>query len=95
MTITTTSYFGGCPYCGGCDGYYNLEREHWLVCDQCRTAWCYGANIFNSWRQEDEAQWTRNEAALAGYVAVTPIFPEEPLKEPTEVSIPLRQAPLQ
>jgi hypothetical protein len=75
MTVTTTNYFGGCPTCGGCDGYLNLRRDHWMVCHACKTRWVIGANLFSSWRDETEADWERNYLLLSGYRQVKPIRP--------------------
>jgi len=29
--------FGGCPRCGGNDGFLNLGSDHWFVCGVRRT----------------------------------------------------------
>jgi len=41
------NYFGGCPECGGTHGYLNVNRNHWFVCDDHKTAWFIGSNIFS------------------------------------------------
>ena len=74
--ITTDEYFGGCPHCGGCDRYMNVERDHWCVCDGHKTKWCIGSNLFSSWRDESEDVWRENEYRLANYMMVKPIYPE-------------------
>jgi hypothetical protein len=51
-----TGYFGLCPTCHKTDGYLNVGRSHWFVCDEHRTKWCAGANLFSSWREETEAE---------------------------------------
>ena len=48
--ITTDEYFGGCPECGKNDGYLNVGKDHVFICDEHKTAWCAGANLFSSWQ---------------------------------------------
>ena len=45
-------YWGGCPQCGGNDGYVNVYKRHWFVCDAHKTMWCIGDNLFSSCRHE-------------------------------------------
>lgn len=74
--ITTDEYFGGCPECGKCDGFLNLGRDHWAICSEHRTRWCFGSNLLSSWRNETEEDWQRNKDKLADYQKVEPIHPE-------------------
>ena len=74
--ITTDEYFGGCPECGDSSGYLNVGRDHWAVCDEHRTAWNFGANLFSSWHEETENDWRRNEAKLKTYRVVEPVRPD-------------------
>ena len=67
IPFPTIDYFGGCPKCGQHNGYLNVEREHWFYCERHRTKWCFGENVFSSWRYEDEATWRRNAHKLAAY----------------------------
>ena len=69
----TGEYFGGCPHCGQTDGYVNVGREHWFVCDRHKTKWHVGSNLFSCWRHEDEETWRRNEYLLQNYMTVDPI----------------------
>ena len=71
--VTTTHRFGGCPECGDQDGYVNVGRSHWIVCDPHRTKWWVGENLFSSWRDEDEETWRKNKVMLAGYREVEPV----------------------
>ena len=71
--ITTDAYFGGCPYCGANDGYMNVERDHWCVCDKHKTKWRIGSNLFSDWKDEDENVWMKNEYRLANYMKVEPV----------------------
>ncbi len=56
MKTQTQHYFGGCPECGGQDGYTNVGRSHWVFCKAHRTMWCIGWNLFSSWQYETEAE---------------------------------------
>jgi hypothetical protein len=56
MSKTYDNYFGGCPNCGGSDGYANIRRGHWFYCRDHQTRWCIGTNLFSSWRDETEAE---------------------------------------
>ncbi len=58
------------------DGYINLGRNHWFICDEHRTKWSIGSNLFSSWREETEEDWRRNEYKYAEYVQVKPVYPE-------------------
>ena len=73
--VTTEAYFGGCPYCGANDGHVNVEREHWCVCNRHKTKWRIGSNLFSGWKDEGEAEWTRNEYRLENFMEVEPIRP--------------------
>lgn len=76
MIVTTTEYFGGCPQCGQTDGCFNIEREHWFKCDTHKTCWSIGANLFSSWREETDADWSRNRVKHESYRTVEPVHPE-------------------
>ncbi len=80
--ITTDEYFGGCPKCGKTDGYVNVGRNHWNLCDEHKTKWPIGANLFSSWKEETEAHWRRNANLLEGYTQVEPISADPKLFEP-------------
>lgn len=67
-------FFGGCPVCGKNDGYLNVGRCHWFMCDEHKTKWLRGANLFSSWRHETEADWEKNHERIKGYKEVTPRF---------------------
>jgi hypothetical protein len=57
--VTTTEYFGGCPTCGGNDGYRNLGREHWFFCAEHKVKWYVGSSLFSGWREETVEDRTR------------------------------------
>ena len=65
-------YFGGCPECGGTHGFANIGPDHWFTCDDHKTKWWAGSNLFSGWREQDEETWHRNEAKLAAYAVVSP-----------------------
>ena len=68
-------YFGGCPKCGRDDGYLNVGRCHWFVCDEHKTTWCVGSNLFSSWREQSEEVWEENARRLSEYIEVEPLLP--------------------
>jgi hypothetical protein len=72
-TTTVEHYFGGCPECGGNDGYLNIRSTHICVCDAHLTCWQIGANLFSCWHEENEAIWAKNEAKLNAYRVVDPL----------------------
>lgn len=68
-------HFGGCPECGGYDDVLNIGRDHWFLCSKHKTKWCFGSNIFSSWRDEDERVWRANWQRLEEYREVRPVYP--------------------
>jgi hypothetical protein len=72
-------YFGWCPHCRNNDGYLNVGRSHWFVCDEHKTKWCIGANLFSSWRDETEEEQRHlyYERGIDKYQEVEPVFPPE------------------
>jgi hypothetical protein len=74
--VKTSHYFGGCPQCGETDGFVNVGRAHWFTCDEHRTAWCIGSNLFSGWREETDEIWDKNAEKLKGYTVVEPIYPD-------------------
>lgn len=69
-------HFGGCPKCGGDDGYLNVGRGHWFVCRRHKVRWFVGANLFSNWRHEEDWEWEENEKELEGYEEVEPLMPQ-------------------
>jgi hypothetical protein len=65
-------YFGGCPSCHKTDGYVNIGRVHWFVCDAHRTRWSAGSNLFSCWRDETEEIWQKNHERFGPYREVEP-----------------------
>ena len=68
-------YFGRCPECQHTDGYYNLGREHWFVCDEHETRWLAGENLFSSWRSQSAAKQEKDFDKVWGkYREVEPVY---------------------
>lgn len=69
-------HFGVCPECGKNDGYVNVNRAHFFVCDTHKVFWSAGGNLFSSWRDQTEADWQHNANLLDGYREVQPKHPK-------------------
>ena len=67
-------FAGHCPYCGGNDGYFNVERDHYFYCLLCRCMWLRGSNLFSSWRDEDRDIWNRNATRFNSFEFVEPVL---------------------
>jgi len=65
---------GGCPECGGNDGYINIEREHFGLCQKHKFRWWIGSNVFSGWREENERIWRENEKRLTDFRLCEPVF---------------------
>jgi hypothetical protein len=66
-------HFGVCPVCGQNDGFLNVRRAHWFVCNAHRLRWCAGENLFSCWRRETTAMWREAWEKIREYREVTPI----------------------
>ena len=66
--------FGVCPTCRAHNGYLNIRRNHWFVCEVHRTTWFAGANIFFCWKDEDCVTWLRNQEKLRSFSIVEPAY---------------------
>lgn len=73
--------FGNCPECGGNDGYRNVYKQHFFYCNEHRTVWPAGINLFSSWRDESEGTWRENYDHLKDYRIVDPQANGETLGE--------------
>lgn len=80
--------FGGCPVCGGNDGFLNVGRAHWFMCNKHKTKWCVGDNWFRCWRLETEDIWRDNLKLLTDYREVPFVSSERPKAEREEAAIP-------
>ena len=67
---------GGCPHCGRNDGWLNVGRDEWVVCNRHQVKWFMGSNLFSDWRHETEEDWLRNRYKLDRYMTVEPVIPE-------------------
>jgi hypothetical protein len=78
---TTDDYFGLCPRCRRNNGYFNAGRNHWFYCDEHRTKWWGGSNVFSSWRHETEGDQRAHYDAkgFGTYERVAPYY--HPLSE--------------
>ena len=72
--IVVDDYFGGCPECGKNDGHLNIYRDHYFVCHAHKKRWSPGSNLFSSWKDETEAEWSVNATLLDGYDEVEPLM---------------------
>ena len=69
---------GGCPHCGQTNGYVNTRGgDHWGVCDQHKTRWYIGFNLFSSWQDETEEERTKSAELLSQYREVEAVMPEQ------------------
>jgi hypothetical protein len=50
------AHFGGCPQCGDNDGFINVGSSHWMLCKAHKVKWFVGANLFDSWKHQNEAE---------------------------------------
>jgi hypothetical protein len=69
-------YFGVCPHCHKNDGFINISRSHWFLCDEHKVKWCVGSNLFSSWRNETEDEQRRayDQRGVGNYAEVRPYF---------------------
>jgi hypothetical protein len=65
-------YWGLCPECHRTDGCLNIGGNHWFFCEQHRTRWCVGWNLFSAWRDEPESVHKENAEKLAAFKEVRP-----------------------
>lgn len=72
-------YFGWCPRCRNQDGYLNVGRGQWSYCDEHKTRWWIGSNLFSSWRlkTEDEQRQRYEAKDFGSYKDVEPVYPPE------------------
>lgn len=68
------SFWGGCPLCGGNDGYCSTGRVQWCFCHRHAVRWCRGENLVNSWRTESPAEQQERFARIEAYRLAQPIY---------------------
>jgi len=69
-------HFGGCPQCEGYTGVLSIGRDQWFYCDDCKTKWWIGSNLFSSWREMTAQEFEGNRKYLQDYIEVEPVLPE-------------------
>jgi hypothetical protein len=76
--MASDGYFGLCPICKKTDGYVNVGRSHWFICEEHRVRWCIGSNVFSSWHYETESEQQRHceEIGFDTFKDVKPFYPE-------------------
>ncbi len=76
----TDERFGTCPVCHTNAGYLNLGNDHWFVCNEHKTKWVVGANLFSSSMDETEEQQKaeQEEIGFADYKVVEPHYGVDP-----------------
>lgn len=69
-------HFGVCPICHRTDGYMNVGNEHWFVCNEHKTKWVIGANLFSSCMDEtpEQQRAEQEKIGFAGYEKVEPHY---------------------
>src|SRR5262249_15972331 len=70
--VSTAPYFGGCPHCGKTDGFFNLGRAHFFVCDEHPVKWFVGENLFRGWKEKTREVWEPNARQFGHYTDVEP-----------------------
>ncbi len=90
-TDTTNYGFGVCPKCQKSDGYMNIGREHWGLCDEHKICWHIGSNLFSGWKDETEGDWESNSEKLASFTQVTPDYGPQPKQHVDAVSSEFEQ----
>lgn len=71
------NYFGSCPECNGTHGYMNVSKVHFFVCDDHKTKWVAGVNLFSPHDDDNMETWVKNADLLATYRDVEPIYTDE------------------
>ena len=74
VVFNDDNYFGHCPFEEHDNYYLNIGRGHWMVCDKCKMKWFIGANLFCSWKGQDEAIWRANAEKITKYTEVDWFF---------------------
>jgi hypothetical protein len=69
--------FGGCPQCGKNSGYVNAGSTHVFYCEAHKVSWIYGADIFDDWLSETEAEQIDKYRLIEDFERVAPLWPED------------------
>lgn len=46
---------------------FNIGRDHYVACDECRAYIWFGSNLMSGWRQENLDVWDANWESIRGY----------------------------
>jgi len=46
---------------------FNIGRNHFVACDECRTWMWAGNNVFSDWKYESKELWEKNRESIKGY----------------------------
>ena len=46
---------------------FNIHRDHFVACDECRSFVHVGSNLMSNWRNEDSGIWQSNRKSIEGY----------------------------
>jgi hypothetical protein len=46
---------------------FNIERGHYVACDECKNYIFVGSNLMSGWRQENRDIWQSNYDSVKGY----------------------------
>src|ERR1035437_4279819 len=66
--------FGVCPICHRTSDYLNVGNDHWFVCNEHKTKWAVGANLFSSCMDETPEQ-QRAEQEKIGFATYEKVEP--------------------
>ena len=73
MITQTKHRFGGCPECGGNDGFFQLHPDAWFICHMDKTSWKVSAAILCTRLEQTEYDYHQNWLALDHYHNVEPM----------------------
>lgn len=65
---------GLCPDCLQPGYVRNIRQDNWAYCDEHKTKWLIGGNVYTDWQEETEAIWKENAAYLSELREVEPTF---------------------
>jgi len=72
----TADYFGACPVCGQGGVARSMGRDHWFYCEQHRTKWWGGRDLFSAEQPRTAAEVVANARFLRGFTEVAPMYPK-------------------
>lgn len=66
--------FGACKKCHSEGIHFNIERLNMVACENCKTQWEIGSNLFSGWKNETEDIWNENTRKYGDYEMIEPIY---------------------